>query len=89
MKKDESLYNFQTEFQELMLLHSQGEKSDKYPYKVMDEEMYENALEKQEQFVEEIIEKDEVQLFNLFRWYKNYQEEDTVLPQSTLLSFLF
>jgi hypothetical protein len=72
-----------------MLLHSMGKKSDKYPYKVIDEEMYENALEKQEEFVEEIIAKDEAQLFNLFRWYKNYQEEDTVLPQSTLLSFLF
>ena len=89
LKKEESLYNFQTEFQELMLLHSQHKNSDKYPRKVMTSQMDKMALAKQSDFVEEIINKNEVQLFNVFRWYKNYQEDETVLPQSTLLSFLF
>jgi hypothetical protein len=55
----------------------------------MTSQMDKMALAKQSDFVEEIINKNEVQLFNVFRWYKNYQEDETVLPQSTLLSFLF
>jgi len=54
----------------------------------MTDEMYENAIERQEEFVEEIIKEKEVLLFDLFRWYKNYQE-DNYLPKSSILSFLF
>mmetsp|Transcript_29275 Transcript_29275/g.28901 ORF Transcript_29275/g.28901 Transcript_29275/m.28901 type:complete len:81 (+) Transcript_29275:442-684(+) len=71
-----------------MYLHSKGKKSQKYCWKVMTDEMYENAIERQEEFVEEIIKEKEVLLFDLFRWYKNYQE-DNYLPKSSILSFLF
>lgn len=88
LKKDNTYINFQTEFQELMYLHSKGKKSQKYCWKVMNDEMYENAIEKQEIFVEEIIKQDEVLLFDLYRWYKNYQE-DNYVPKSSILGFLF
>lgn len=71
-----------------MYLHSIGKKSEKYDWKSMNDEMYENVLERQEEFVEEIIENNEVILFDLFRWYRNYQEE-TYLPKSRILCFLF
>lgn len=89
IKKGEALVNIQTEFQELMYMHAQGKKSDKYNFKVMTDEMFENALEQQERFVEEIIKEKEVALFNLFRWYNNSQDEETYLPKSRILSFLF
>lgn len=54
----------------------------------MTDEMYENVIERQEEFVEEIIKEKEVLLFDLFRWYKNYQEGNYV-PKSSILSFLF
>jgi hypothetical protein len=89
LKKENVLLNLQTEFQELMYQHSLGNKSDKYDWKVMNDEMYENALERQEEFVEEIIEKGEANLFDLFRWYKNYQDDDSYLPKSRVLCLLF
>lgn len=89
LRKEDILIDLQTEFQELMFLHSVGKKSDKYDWKVMTEEMYENALERQEEFVDEIITKDETKLLHVFRWYKNYQEDDTILPKSRILCFLF
>jgi hypothetical protein len=89
MRKEKVLINIQSEFQELMYNHSQGKKSTKYNFKVMNDEMYENCLEQQEAFVEEIIDEKEASLFDLFRWYKNNQDEETYLPKSRILSFLF
>ena len=88
LKKDDTYINFQTEFQELMYRHSKGKKSEKYGWKVMNDEMYENAIERQELFVEEIIKEKEVVLFDLFRWYKNYHDAN-YLPKSSILCFLF
>jgi len=51
----------------------------------MNNEMYENVIERQEEFVEEIIEKNEAKLFHVFRWYKNYQEDNTIVPKSKIL----
>lgn len=55
----------------------------------MNEDMYESAIEREEEFVEEIIEKGEAKLLHVFRWYSNYQEEDTIVPKSRILWFLF
>lgn len=89
LNKDDVLINMQTEFQELLFKHSIGKKSDKYDWKVMNDDMYENSLERQEEFVEEIVKNKESYLFHLFRWYKNYQEDDSYLPKSRILWFLF
>ena len=82
------LINFQTEFQELMYLHSIGKSSEKYDWKVMNDEMYENVLENSEDFIEEIIRNKETALLDLFRWYRNYQEAN-YMPKSRILSFIF
>lgn len=89
LKKEDFKINFQTDFQELMYLHSLGRKSDCYDCKIMTDEMYENALGREEEFVEEVVEHNEEKLFHVFRAYKNYQEEDTIVPQSRILCFIF
>ena len=71
-----------------MYLHSIGKSSEKYGWKVMNDEMYENVLENSEDFIKEIIRNKETALLDLFRWYRNYQEAN-YMPKSRILSFIF
>lgn len=56
---------------------------------IVTDEFVEMAKNSQENLIQEIIDKDEIPIFKEFRWYKNSQEIDAIVPKSSLLGFLF
>ena len=78
-----------TDFQELVYRHSFGEITSKYDPIIITEEYAEIAQGNKDSLIQEIIEKDEIPIFKEYRWYKNSQEVDAIVPKSLILSFLF
>ena len=78
-----------TDFQELVYLHSIGEITRKYTQMIVLPEFAEIVRSNKENFIQEIIDKDEVFIFKEFRWYKNSQELEAYVPKSAILGFLF
>ena len=78
-----------TEFQELLHLHSIGETTKKYESILIDNITVPSFINNREKHIREIIDNDEIKLFEDFRFYKNSQNSDALVPKSWILCFLF
>ena len=87
-KKGREVHSF-TDFQELLFRHSLGEITRKYDAILINEDMGSIISYNSIELIQEIIDKNEIDILKDFRCYKNNQNADAQVPKSKILCFLF